>query len=66
VNIWNGLGTALEDNVVGCIVQQVKATADSLNQARQNANQESDEVAGIRAQVVVVSKKQRDEEFKVY
>jgi hypothetical protein len=43
----------------------VKATAGSLKQASQKANQTSAKVAGVRAQVVVVSKKQRDGEFKV-
>jgi hypothetical protein len=46
--------------VVGRIAQEVKATAGSLNQVSEKANQASAEVAGIRTQVVVVSKKQRD------
>jgi hypothetical protein len=43
----------------------VTATYDSVNQASQRVNQASTEVAGIRSQVVVVSKKQRDEKLKV-
>jgi hypothetical protein len=72
INVWSGIGVALENNqevanLVGCIVQHMKATAGSMNQASQIANQSRAEVADIRAEVVmvVVSKKKMDEGFKV-
>jgi hypothetical protein len=70
VNLWSGLGTSLKNNqtvasLVGRIAQQVRATAGSLNQASQKAYHASAAVFVIRAQVVVVLKKQRYEELKV-
>jgi hypothetical protein len=70
VNLWSGIGVALENNqavanLIGRIAQQVKVTAGSVKQAIQRVNQASVKVASVRAQVVVVSKKQSDEEVKV-
>jgi hypothetical protein len=70
VNLCSSIGVALETiqsvaKLIGKIAQQVKITAGSINQASQTVNQASAEVTGIRAQVVVVSKKQRDDEVKV-
>jgi hypothetical protein len=70
INLWSGIGVALENNqtivdLMARIAQQVKDTTSSLNQATQSVNQASVEVSGVRAQVMVVSKKQSDEEFKV-
>jgi hypothetical protein len=70
INVWSGLGLALGKNqavasLMGRISQQVRAIAGTVNQASQKANQASVEVAGVRSQVVQVSKQQRHDEVKV-
>jgi hypothetical protein len=47
------------------IHQQVRNIAGSVNQASQKANQASADIAGVRSQVVQVSKQQRDGEVKI-
>jgi hypothetical protein len=64
VNVWSGLGVALENNqpvasLVGRIHQQVRNIAGSVDQAIQKANQASANIVGVRSQVVQVSKQQR-------
>jgi hypothetical protein len=67
VNMWVGLGVALEnnqavENLVRKITQQARATAGRATQASQKTNQAGAEVVGAIAQIVIVAKKQRDEE----
>jgi hypothetical protein len=70
VNVWSGLGVALENNqsvasLVGRIHHQVRSIAVGVNQAIQKANQASTDVTGVRSRVVQVANHQRDGAVKV-
>jgi hypothetical protein len=69
VNVWNGVGTALENNqavatLVGEIAQQVTTTAGRLEKLVFKANHVTSEEGNLRAQVLSLNQSQRAEENK--
>jgi hypothetical protein len=69
VNVWSGVGTALENNqavatLVGKIAQQVTATAGRLEKLVTKSNRATSEEGQLRAQVLSLNQNQQAEESK--
>jgi hypothetical protein len=69
VNVWSGVGTALENNqavatLVGKIAQQVTATAGRWEKLVAKSNRVTSEECQLRTQVLSVNQNQRPEESK--
>jgi hypothetical protein len=71
VNVWSGVGTALENNqavatLVGKIAQQVTATAERLEKLVAKSNRVTSEEGQLRSQVLSLNQNQRAEESKTH
>jgi hypothetical protein len=67
VNMWSGIGAALEDNqtmtnLVSKLHQQVKANAGNVGAAMAKANQANSEATTLKTQLVGMYETQRAEE----
>jgi hypothetical protein len=70
VNMWSGIGAALEDNqavanLVSKLHQQVKANAGNVGAAMAKANQANSEATTLKTQLVGMYQTQRAEEEKL-